>query len=160
MDLVTYLVCARRSAAEPPSNDEPHEVVRSGIVRMKRDGLFAGWREKWMVLQGDTLTFYNTGTPRRIKTGVIQLKDVDRIERVDAKPYCLELEANGRRYLVALKSDGELYEWQDEVYVRSGSGGFSQPFGFAHVGHVGWDAPSGGFTVVGATAQAAARLLS
>ncbi len=61
MDLVTYLVCARPSAAEPPSSDEPPDVVRSGIVRVKRDGLFAGWREKWMVLQGDTLTFYNTG---------------------------------------------------------------------------------------------------
>jgi hypothetical protein len=55
--------CAGRgpSAAEPPSSGEPPDVVRSGIVRVKRDGLFAGWREKWMVLQGDTLTFYNTG---------------------------------------------------------------------------------------------------
>lgn len=61
MDLVTFLVCARPSAAEPPSSGEPPDVVRSGIVRVKRDGLFAGWREKWMVLQGDTLTFYNTG---------------------------------------------------------------------------------------------------
>ena len=60
MDLVTYLVCAR--AAEPPTSDERSDsVVRSGVVRVKRDGLFAGWREKWMVLQGDTLTFYTTG---------------------------------------------------------------------------------------------------
>jgi hypothetical protein len=36
------------------------------------------------------------------------LRDVDRIERADAKPYCLEPEANGRRYLVALQSDGGL----------------------------------------------------
>jgi hypothetical protein len=64
MDLVTYLVCAR--AAEPPTSDErPDSVVRSGVVRVKRDGLFAGWREKWMVLQGDTLTFYTTGVRLR-----------------------------------------------------------------------------------------------
>jgi hypothetical protein len=66
MDLVTYLVCAR--AAEPPTSDErPDSVVRSGMVRVKRDGLFAGWREKWMVLQSDTLTFYNTGVRLRYR---------------------------------------------------------------------------------------------
>lgn len=97
-------------------------------------------------------------TPRRTKTGVILLRDVDRIERVDAKPYCLELEANGRRYLVALQSDGELYEWQDDVYVRSAGGTVSQPYGFAHVGHVGWEA-GGGLRVTGQTAQAVAREL-
>jgi hypothetical protein len=111
-----------------------------------------------MVLQDDTLTFYTTGvrlrlrvptnlivlqTPRRTKTGLILLRDVDRIARVDAKPYCLELEANGRRYLVALQSDGELYELQDEVYVRSAGGTVSRPYGFAHVGHVGWEAGGG-----------------
>ena len=89
---------------------------------------------------------------------MILLKDVDRIERVDTKPYCLELEANGRRYLVALQSDGELYEWQDDVYVRSAGGAVSQPYGFTHVGHVGWES-GGGLRVAGQTAQAVAREL-
>jgi hypothetical protein len=79
------------------------------------------------------------------------------MERVDIKLYCLELEANGRQYLVALQFDGELYEWQDDMYMRSAGGAVSQPYGFTHVGYVGWEA-RGGLRVARQTARAMLKL--
>ena len=129
-----------------------------------------------MVLQGDTLTFYNTGVhlqyhvstcanyfndqqmPCQTKTGMILLKDVDQMEHVDIKPYCLELEVNGRQYLVVLQIDGELNEWQDDVYMHSAGGAVSQPYGFTHIGYVGWEA-CGGLRVAGQMAQAVLKHL-
>jgi protein-serine/threonine kinase len=78
------------------------------------------------------------------------------------KPYCLELEANGkvrqrlqplyalqrvqsltfwptgRRYtqttLIALRSDAELYQWMDDIYEKSPLMGVSNPTNFVHQG--------------------------
>jgi hypothetical protein len=63
------------------------------------------------------------------------------------KPYCLLLEANQRKYFLSLKSDDELYGWQDDVYGRSPLMGVSNPTNFVHKVHVGFDPVSGAFTV-------------
>jgi len=78
---------------------------------------------------------------------VLWLRDIANIERVDLKPYCLVLEANNRRFLIALKSDEELYGWLDDIYARSPLMGVSNPTDFVHKVHVGFDPLSGAFTV-------------
>ncbi|KAF8627551.1 hypothetical protein AX15_004371 [Amanita polypyramis BW_CC] len=152
MDFVTCLTCWHRAAASaiPGVHEEGDgKVVRSGIVRVKKQGLFAGWRTKWVVLQGETLTFYSSESSTLCsKEGVIRLQDVQRIERVDAKPFCLLLEANNRRYWLSLQNDVELYDWQDDVYLRTPRGEGS-PFDFKHDVHVGVDPDTGGFTMLG-----------
>ena len=78
---------------------------------------------------------------------VIYLRDITNIERTDLKPYCLILETNQKRYFLSLKSDEELYSWQDDVYSRSPLMSYSSPTNFVHKVHVGFDPVSGAFTV-------------
>ena len=47
----------------------------------------------------------------------------------------------------SLKSDEELYGWQDDIYQRSPLMGVSNPTNFVHKVHVGFDPVSGAFTV-------------
>lgn len=77
----------------------------------------------------------------------IPFKYITKVERVDLKPYCLLLEADNRRYHLSFQSDKEVNDWKDDVYVRCPLIGASNPFGFVHNVHVGFDAVSGAFNV-------------
>ncbi|EIW51177.1 Pkinase-domain-containing protein, partial [Trametes versicolor FP-101664 SS1] len=76
----------------------------------------------------------------------ISLADIANIERTDLKPYCLLLETKDKRIFFSLKSDEELYGWQDDIYSRSPLMGVSNPTNFVHKVHVGFDPVSGAFT--------------
>ncbi len=78
---------------------------------------------------------------------LINLSDIANIERTDLKPYCLLLETKDKRIFFSLKSDEELYGWQDDIYSRSPLMGVSNPTNFVHKVHVGFDPISGAFTV-------------
>lgn len=65
---------------------------------------------------------------------------------MDLKPYCLLLEAKEKRFHLSLKSDEEIYGWQDDIYNRSPLSGVSNPTNFVHKIHVGFDPVSGAFT--------------
>lgn len=47
---------------------------------------------------------------------LIFLKEVESVQRVEAKPYCFEIKTKEKDYQIACKSDEELYSWMDEVY--------------------------------------------
>ncbi|KAF8637458.1 hypothetical protein AX17_002803 [Amanita inopinata Kibby_2008] len=128
---------------EKKTDNDDADIVRSGLVRVKKQGAFSGWRKKCVVLQDDTLTFYRS--KYSAKQAVIHLRDVKNVERVDAKPYCLLVEANNQRYLLSLNNDEELYDWQDDVYLRTPMGE-GLPFNFAHEIHVGVDPVTGVLT--------------
>jgi tRNA U34 5-methylaminomethyl-2-thiouridine-forming methyltransferase MnmC len=113
---------------------------------MKEDS-FGNWlfQRKWFVLKEEALSIHKSETaPPQI---TLWLRDVSNIERIDLKPYCLQLEASQRRFFIALKSDEELYGWLDDVYSRSPLLGASNPTNFVHKVHVGFDPVSGAFTV-------------
>lgn len=69
------------------------------------------------------------------------------MQRVDLKPFCVELEVKDRLVYIAFRSDEEVYGWMEDVYSRSPLMGVSQPTNFVHQVHVGFDPISGGFTV-------------
>lgn len=48
---------------------------------------------------------------------------------------------------LSLKSDEELYGWQEDIYNRSPLMGVSKPTNFVHKIHVGFDSVTGAFTV-------------
>ncbi|KAI5887450.1 Pkinase-domain-containing protein [Schizophyllum commune H4-8] len=120
--------------------------VRQGLVSLKEDGTFASWiwKAKWLVLKEAVLEVRKSeNAPQQ---SVIQLNDISNIERTDLKPYCLLLETKDKRFYMALKSDEELYGWQDDIYSRSPLMGVSNPTNFVHKVHVGFDAVTGAFT--------------
>ncbi|KAJ7233319.1 kinase-like domain-containing protein [Mycena rebaudengoi] len=122
-------------------------VVRQGPVSVKEDGTFASliWKLKWLALDDVALTLRKSeNSPQQ---SVILLRDIANIERTDLKPYCLLLETQDRkRYFFSLKSDEEVYGWQDDVYSRSPLMGVSGPTNFVHKVHVGFDPITGAFT--------------
>ncbi|KAL1753940.1 kinase-like domain-containing protein [Schizophyllum commune] len=120
--------------------------VRQGLVSLKEDGTFASWiwKAKWLVLKEAVLEVRKSeNAPQQ---SVIQLNDISNIERTDLKPYCLLLETKDKRFYMSLKSDEELYGWQDDIYSRSPLMGVSNPTNFVHKVHVGFDAVTGAFT--------------
>ncbi|CAL1697571.1 unnamed protein product [Somion occarium] len=120
-------------------------IVRHGTVSVKEDGLVSWlWRPKYLVLKEQTLSIHkNESAPTQT---LINLSDIANIERTDLKPYCLLLETKDKRMFFSLKSDEELYGWQDDIYSRSPLMGVSNPTNFVHKVHVGFDPISGAFT--------------
>ena len=45
------------------------------------------------------------------------LKELERVERTDLKPYCIELVTRDKSYYISMKNDEELYSWMDEIYL-------------------------------------------
>jgi hypothetical protein len=76
----------------------------------------------------------------------VPMPDVQNVQRTDIRPYAIELVTKDRTWLIALKSDEELYGWMDDIYSRSPLG-VSMPTDFVHKVHVGFDPISGAFTV-------------
>jgi len=123
------------TGSEKGHDDRPQTpILRAGQVRIKGKGSLSSWvwRAKAVVL-----------TERALVTASykIPLSQVSKIERVDSKPYCLLLEAKDRRYYLSFDNDGELYDWQEDVYSRSPLG-TGQPFGFIHNIHIGGEGTS------------------
>ncbi|GLB36816.1 putative pkinase-domain-containing protein [Lyophyllum shimeji] len=114
-------------------------VVRSGRVRIKGQGSLAGWawRAKPLVLTDEALV---------IPGNKIPLNRITKVERVDLKPYCLLLEVKNRTYLLSFENDGELYDWQDDVYSRCPLIAVGNPQDFVHNVHVGFDHISNSFS--------------
>ncbi|KAG5651543.1 hypothetical protein H0H81_008278 [Sphagnurus paluster] len=115
-------------------------VVRVGRVRIKGQGSLSAlaWRSRPLMLTDDALLCPGYTIP---------LKQVTKIERVDTKPFCLRLQAKNRTYFLSFENDGELYDWQDDVYSRCPLIGVGEPQGFVHNVHVGFDQMSNSFSV-------------
>ncbi|KAJ3319664.1 Protein kinase [Boothiomyces sp. JEL0866] len=119
-------------------------VVRQGYVKVKEEGLRSFlWTKRWIVLKEHILTVYKNETSQSPLI-LIFLKELEKVERIDLQPYCLELVTRDKTYYFALKSDEELYSWQDDIYNRSPLG--SSVTNFSHNVHVGFDSTNGGFT--------------
>lgn len=78
---------------------------------------------------------------------ICNLAEVVDVQRVDLKPFCVELETKEKLLYFAFRTDEEVYGWMEDIYSRSPLMGVSQPTNFVHQVHVGFDPISGGFTV-------------
>lgn len=103
------------------------------------------WSKRWLVLGSAELRIYkNENSPSPVYT--VSLEDIQDVQRVDMKPYCVEIETGDKLLYFAFRSDNEVYGWMDDIYSRSPRLGVSQPTNFVHQVHVGFDPKSGGFT--------------
>ncbi|TYJ52424.1 hypothetical protein B9479_006965 [Cryptococcus floricola] len=120
--------------------------IRTGPASIKEEGLRAFlWSKRWLTLRQSDLSVYkneNSSAP----VFVLALDDVQDVQRVDSKPFCIEVETSEKLLYFAFRSDEEVYAWMDDIYNRSPRLGVSQPTNFVHQVHVGFDPQSGGFT--------------
>ncbi|KAJ3314403.1 Protein kinase [Boothiomyces sp. JEL0838] len=94
-------------------------VVKNGYVGVKEEGLRSFlWSKKWLVLRENTLTFHKSDTSTQA-VALLFLREIEKVERTDLKPYCIEITSRDKTYYISLKSDEELYSWQDEIYLSS-----------------------------------------
>ncbi|PHZ17189.1 Pkinase-domain-containing protein [Rhizopus microsporus ATCC 52813] len=120
------------------------DIIKEGYISLKEEGLRAWiWSKRYCVLRDQSLTFHRNEAGQCI--GLLFLKEIGSVTRVDLKPYCFEITAKDKTYFIACKSDEELYSWMDEIYNRS-SVGTSGPTNFVHKVHVGFDPITGAFT--------------
>ncbi|KAF5376945.1 hypothetical protein D9615_007277 [Tricholomella constricta] len=124
---------------EQQALDSETSVVRVGRVRIKGQGSLSGWawRAKPLILTDEALVIPGYRIP---------LDHITKVERVDLKPYCLLLEVKNRTYHLSFENDGELYDWQDDVYSRCPLIGVGTPQDFVHNVHVGFDQLSNSFS--------------
>ena len=135
-----------------------NQQIRKGWASVKEDGIksLGLWSKKHLILRELQLEFLKNDAPTTTASITIQLKDIVSVNRVELKPFCIEVvrttgnqgaDAPRRTIWISLKSDQELYAWMDDVYSRCPSmGGVSNPTNFTHKVHVGFDPVSGGFT--------------
>ncbi|KIR60343.1 STE/STE20/PAKA protein kinase [Cryptococcus bacillisporus CA1873] len=121
-------------------------IVRSGAANVKEEGLKAFmWSKRWLVLRGSEFCIYkNENSPSPIYA--FPLENVQDVQRVDLKPFCIEIETGDRLIYIAMRTDDDVYGWMEDIYSRSPRLGVSQPTNFVHQVHVGFDSKSGGFT--------------
>ena len=60
------------------------------------------------------------------------LKELEKVERTDLKPYCIELVTRDKSYYISMKNDEELYSWMDEIYLVSPLDAFVLPNALSH----------------------------
>ncbi|OCF59115.1 STE/STE20/PAKA protein kinase [Kwoniella mangroviensis CBS 10435] len=123
-----------------------NEAVRAGLASIKEEGLRAFmWSKRWLVLGGTDLSIFKNEQSSS-PVFILPLSDVQDVQRVDMKPFCIELETKDKLLYFAFRSDDEVYAWMDDIYNRSPLMGVSGPTNFVHQVHVGFDPISGGFT--------------
>ncbi|WWC87194.1 uncharacterized protein L201_002080 [Kwoniella dendrophila CBS 6074] len=123
-----------------------NEPVRMGAASVKEEGLRAFmWSKRWLVLGGTELSIFKNEQSSTPVFG-LPLSEIQDVQRVDMKPFCIELETKDRLFYFAFRSDDEVYAWMDDIYNRSPLMGVSGPTNFVHQVHVGFDPVSGGFT--------------
>ncbi|KAI8901587.1 kinase-like domain-containing protein [Globomyces pollinis-pini] len=120
-------------------------IVQRGQVTVREDGIRSFlWLKRHAILREVSLSFHkNDTTPQH--TSLILLEDIVKVERVDLKPFAIEIETDDKTYYISFKSDEELYNWMDEIYLRSPLG-FSNPTNFKHNVHVGVNQTNGSFS--------------
>ncbi|KAJ7078423.1 hypothetical protein B0H15DRAFT_536614 [Mycena belliarum] len=122
------------------------QVVRQGEVCVKECGMHPrSWfrRDRWLSLSETRLALHPAQT--KVPRSSILLSDIARLERTDSVPCGLSLQTkNQRRYLLTFGTDGDLYDWQDDISCRSM--GVSNPSNFVHQTHATFDPVNGGFT--------------
>lgn len=91
-------------------------VVKRGYCSVKEDGLRSFiWSKRWLLLREQTLTFHrNENTYQAL--ALVFLKEIEQVNRIQLKPYCLEIITKDKSYYISCKSDEELYAWIDELY--------------------------------------------
>ena len=83
---------------------------------MKEDGLRSFlWSKRFCILREQTLTFHRSENTYQA-IALVFLKEIEKVERTDLKPYCIELVTRDKAFYIACKSDEELYSWLDEIY--------------------------------------------
>ncbi|KAF7361147.1 Non-specific serine/threonine protein kinase [Mycena sanguinolenta] len=130
-------------------------VVRQGRVRVKDRSRNRGFNINWLVLTDTHLTLhpYESKPPEII----IPLSDITKLERTETESYSLILETRANRiYLLAFRSDDDIYDWKDAISYRIT--GISNPWNFKHNVHVGRDSANGEYS--GLSAEWAKLLLS
>jgi protein-serine/threonine kinase len=120
-------------------------MMKKGTVLVKETGLRSFlWSKRYLELTDTMLLVRKSSSSPPIQE--IYLATVERVERVQQRLCCIEIEYHGRTCLISFKSDEELYSWLDEIYLLSvGRRGISTPTNFQHHIHVGYD-PTKGFT--------------
>ncbi|ORY87899.1 kinase-like domain-containing protein [Protomyces lactucae-debilis] len=126
-------------------------IIKQGWASVKEDGIKSWiWTKKYLILKEGTLNMMKNeqATSPSIQ---IPLREVSNVQRLESKSPCIEIvrdmgNAQIRTFVIALKTDTELYAWMDEIYNRCPMLGVSKPTNFTHKVHVGFDPASGGFT--------------
>jgi len=130
----TKSISSASTLCETKNETSAGNFVRSSSdIRYEREGHFnMDWQLASVHLTDDNLII-------KIDTTIesIPLHKISKLERVDLS---LRVVADGRWYTFGFENDGTLYDWHDDIYIRSPlHTSISHPFDFVHTAHAGPD---------------------
>ncbi|TDL26933.1 hypothetical protein BD410DRAFT_800026 [Rickenella mellea] len=134
----------------PVSHGPSGAIVRKAWVTVKDDSFWFSsifWNRRLLILRDNTLSVHrDESSPAHT---VIELGSIKAVERVDLTGHCLLVEHNEQNFYLSLKNDEELYDWNDDIYLRSPLNAIGNPTDFEHKEHIGFDPLTGSFSGTG-----------
>ncbi|KAJ2722160.1 Protein kinase [Coemansia sp. Benny D115] len=117
-------------------------IYKNGYITLKESWM---WSKRWAVLRRGTLSFHKNEKTSQA-SALIDLKEVQSVNRSNMKTYCIEIGTKDRDYYIQCVSDDDLYSWMDAIYEKCPVlSGVSPPSNFHHQVHVDFDPVSGMF---------------
>lgn len=134
---------SRAAATTAPSSSSTSTVIRTGTLGVRERTPFGGrvWKSRGVVLNASTLTIHQPSRPVPLP-----LSAITELERTDLTDHSLSVKCAGKTYHFSFDTDGDLYDWRDDMYSRCPLGAqTTNPFNFQHTAHVGADGITGTF---------------
>ncbi|KAF5339354.1 hypothetical protein D9611_009820 [Ephemerocybe angulata] len=125
-----------------------NNVNIEGVYLVKQAGMFIGWywKERWLSLKGSSLTIHAGKSKASTPAKEIPLSTITSVEPDPKRSNCLFVATTQREtcLYILFPSDGDLYEWREAIYLRSGlSSDIGMPTDFMHPIHVSYDQDTG-----------------
>ncbi|KAF5339328.1 hypothetical protein D9611_009827 [Ephemerocybe angulata] len=125
-----------------------NNVNIEGVYLVKQTGMFVGWywKERWLSLKGSSLTIHAGKSKASTPAKEIPLSTITSVEPDPKRSNCLFVATTQREtcLYILFPSDGDLYEWREAIYLRSGlSSDIGMPTDFMHPIHVSYDQDTG-----------------
>ncbi|KAF6758827.1 hypothetical protein DFP72DRAFT_162190 [Ephemerocybe angulata] len=125
-----------------------NNVNIEGVYLVKQTGMFVGWywKERWLSLKGSSLTIHAGKSKASPPAKEVPLSTITSVEPDPKRSNCLFVATTQREtcLYILFPSDGDLYEWREAIYLRSGlSSDIGMPTDFMHPIHVSYDQDTG-----------------
>ncbi|KAJ3314404.1 Protein kinase [Boothiomyces sp. JEL0838] len=89
--------------------------IKQGYCKIKEDKLRSFlWTKRWLVLYQKVLTV-NKSESSQTPLIAIHLNEIEKCERTDSQPFCIEISTKDKTIYLSFKSDMEVYDWIDEM---------------------------------------------
>lgn len=119
--------------------------MKSDYVFVRDEGIRSfHWSKRWIVLHPQELTLHYSPDDASV-VAAIPLSEINSVGRNEAKPFCLLVKTEKKKFYLSFPSEKGMFDWQDCIEKNAPMLAASVPTGFKHLNHVDFDPETGTF---------------